>query len=361
MKGSLGRVFPLLVGLALIVATGLFSGLRSSLEAVAGLDPAVLAPLCIVYGLSWVLRGSRLVQIISMFKSSIRFRDALGTELIADLANQVIPARLGDVTKIVYLAEKGYLRYPESIFSAFLVRALDLTALLFMALLCIPGLPSAGSPAGPFHIAVGALLFLACALAAWLFWFRTEVLLRAFIGPAARLRPHIRQLRSTLQGRGTAFARLFLTSLLIWVFDVMTLLVFLWSLGVRLGPLQTAFVLFASNLAKAIPFSPNGLGVYEGAMVLLLSGFGVERGTAFAVSILDHAFMNAFSIILALLALARLKMDFAGLKALAVRGGALRERGSGQVAPEAVALDEQVVPDQQGQQAPEGPAVVPPP
>ncbi len=323
----------LAAGLAVLAAVGWACDLEVALHAASGVSPLWLVPLSAVYSASWLFRGLRFWKILAMQGLRKGFLDALSLELVSDLANQFVPARLGDAVKVVYLKRRDGFGLAEGVFSAVLVRVLDLAALLSLSGLCLLMLPAGSTGAGHMAAVSGAASLAVISMAALVFWLRPSLLAGLLGGPLRRLREPVLRVRNGIKGTGMAFPGLFMISCSIWVFDVMTLLIFLEALGVSLSPFETAFVLFAANLAKAVPFSPNGLGVYEGAAVLLLTSFGTPRATAFAVSVLDHAFMNLFSAALSMAALARLGLsagDLTGLASASSRepetGGPPRER-----------------------------------
>ena len=73
-----------------------------------------------------------------------------------------------------------------------------------------------------------------------------------------------------------AFAVVGTTSLAIWALDVATALVVFAAFAVDLAPWELVAVgLFAvsvGNLAKVLPLSPGGVGLYEGAFTLIVVG-----------------------------------------------------------------------------------------
>ena len=345
LKRAVRFVLSLTAGLLLLAAVGAICGLPEAVSAAKSISPAWLLPLSAVYSISWLLRGARLRMALSMQGVSKGFLDSLSLELAADLVNQFVPARLGDAVKVVYLKRRDGLGYAEGIFSAVLVRILDLAALLVLAGLCLVMLPAGSGGAGAASMAAGFAVLSIIILAGSLFWFRPDGFARLLAGPLHRFREPILRVRDGISGAGRRVPGLFLISCAIWIFDVMTLYTFLAALDINLGSVETGFVLFLSNLAKAVPFSPNGLGVYEGATVALLTGFGVDQAKAFAAGVLDHAFMNLFSALLSLGALARLGLSAGALGEMSRTAASLRDTaGSGQMTPEPLAGDEEVVP-----------------
>ena len=104
-------------------------------------------------------------------------------------------------------------------------------------------------------------------------------------------------------GDGRAFARVGASSLLIWGLDVVTAIVVLAAFdGVSLSlPTLLAVGFFAvsvGNLAKVLPLSPGGVGLYEGAFTALVVGLTpVGWGVALAAAIVDHAVKNAVTVV----------------------------------------------------------------
>jgi uncharacterized membrane protein YbhN (UPF0104 family) len=61
------------------------------------------------------------------------------------------------------------------------------------------------------------------------------------------------------------------------------------------------FAVSVGNLAKVLPLSPGGVGLYEAAftafVVLLTPAGAVPAAVAFAASVLDHAVKNAVTVV----------------------------------------------------------------
>ena len=57
------------------------------------------------------------------------------------------------------------------------------------------------------------------------------------------------------------------------------------------------FAVSVGNLAKVLPLSPGGIGLYEGAFTLLVIGVtGIGWEVALGVAIVDHAVKNAVTL-----------------------------------------------------------------
>ena len=98
-----------------------------------------------------------------------------------------------------------------------------------------------------------------------------------------------------------AFARIGFGSLVIWSIDVVTAILVLAAFGVAL-PVPTLvavgfFAVSVGNLAKVLPLSPGGIGLYEGAFTLLVVALTpVGASTALAAAVVDHAVKNLVTV-----------------------------------------------------------------
>ncbi|WP_020222916.1 lysylphosphatidylglycerol synthase domain-containing protein, partial [Halarchaeum acidiphilum] len=106
----------------------------------------------------------------------------------------------------------------------------------------------------------------------------------------------------TVAADGPTFARVGATSVLIWTIDVCCALVVFTAFGIDL-PLPALlatgfFAVSVGNLAKVLPLSPGGIGLYEGAFTLLVVVLTpVAAPAALAVALVDHAVKNAVTVV----------------------------------------------------------------
>ncbi|WP_394298133.1 YbhN family protein, partial [Halorubrum saccharovorum] len=97
----------------------------------------------------------------------------------------------------------------------------------------------------------------------------------------------------------------FLWSVVVWALDVLTAVLVLAALtggiGGFVGPPALLVVgtlaVSVGNLAKVLPLSQGGIGLYEAAFTgLVVSATGLPVETALAAAILDHALKNAVTL-----------------------------------------------------------------
>jgi uncharacterized protein (TIRG00374 family) len=310
------RSLSAILGLGLLLFLGSRAGFGEFFKNFRELPAAVLIPLVVVYSVSWVFRGLRLKMVLMLSDVKAGLFHCAAIELLADLPNQIIPARLGDSVKVVYMHRKKMLDYKQGAFSALLVRVMDLAAVVFLALCSAVFVSRAVAADYMSYIAAVSVLIVLVGSACWVFVYRTSLFQKMLKGPLKSLRTSAALMALQIRKSPWSMIIIFAVSIVVWVFDILTLLVFLTVLGVRLSFAETAFVMLLSTVAKIIPVTPNGLGVYEGVMIVLLGGFGVSESTAFTVAVLDHGFMNLFSLLLSVIAVYSLGLDFRRTKML---------------------------------------------
>ncbi|MFC7134124.1 MULTISPECIES: flippase-like domain-containing protein [Salinibaculum] len=338
-KVSLGAG-TLLVVVALALMT-LYLDPSSVLDAIAGADPAIVVLSALVYLLSWPLRGVRYRNILSRLDHASDGWFLTGAIFISQTGNLVFPARAGDAVRAYVVKARRGIPYPTGFASLAIERVFDLLAITVLAGSVLIGLVATGGTddlAAAIAADIGTVTIGGSAVdpaaAA-----RTALQVAAGVGAAAILavavivvnarregnlvRRGVGALSSdsyadyvagvieqfvgdiqTVVGDRNSFLGVGGGSLLIWTLDVATALVVFAAFGVDVTLSLVAVAFFAvsvGNLAKVLPLSPGGIGLYEGAFTLIVVGLTaapeLTATTALAISIVDHAVKNVVTIV----------------------------------------------------------------
>ncbi|PSQ29438.1 glycosyl transferase [Halobacteriales archaeon QS_9_67_15] len=339
-----------LVMLALVVAVGVVFDLEAVFDAMSGADPALVALSGVVYLLSWPLRGLRYRDILDRLGYAGETWFMTGAIFISQTGNLVFPARLGDGVRAYIVKARRDVPYPSGFASLAIERVFDLLAITVLAGTVLVGLVLTGGTdqiaqaiaAEVPPVSIGGETIDPGAAA------RTALQVAAFVGGAAVLavtaillsarrdtdyvnravtavsndsyaayvsgviEQFVGDVQTVISDRG-AFARVGVGSLVIWVVDVLTALVVFYAFGIDVTAALVATVFFAvsvGNLAKVLPLSPGGIGLYEGAFTLIVFGLTfVTAPVAFAISIVDHVVKNAVTIVGGLVSMAWLNVS----------------------------------------------------
>jgi uncharacterized protein (TIRG00374 family) len=227
---------------------------------------------------------------------TIPISKTLGTLLIGQLLNNIIPARIGDLSRAYLIGSLG----PGRIFvlgTIVLEKIIDmlLYVLLFLLLLLISPVPSwVSQPAYPFII-IAMSGFMTVVLLTyrqdWLIkcltwitnWFPQRMKERI----AIRIGAGVSSL-GILQDRNSNF-KVGWWSSLIWGTAVLTNYLVLRALRIDASFTSSLFVLIVLQAGITIPSVPGKIGVFEYLCVLALGIFSVDRTLALSYGVLLHA------------------------------------------------------------------------
>ena len=329
----------LLVIAALVLAVTVVFDPAAVLDAIGGADGGVVALSGVVYLLSWPLRGQRYRDILTRLGHDSDTWFLTGAIFISQTGNLVFPARLGDGVRAYVVKARRQIPYPTGFASLAVERVFDLLAITVLAGSVLVGLVATGGTdqvaraiaADVPPVAIGDDTLDPAAAA------RTALRVAAVVGGAAIagvavivvsarrdsdlvhravtalsndsyaryvsgiVEQFVGDVETVVADRG-AFLRVGVGSLVIWIVDVLTaVVVFAAFPSIELSPSLVAAAFFAvsvGNLAKILPLSPGGIGLYEGAFTLIVVGLTTVTGpVALAISIVDHAVKNAVTIV----------------------------------------------------------------
>ena len=300
------------------------------LDAVWAAMGTLAAPLvgaaALVYVLSWPLRGLRYRTIVAGMRAEVQLSTATAAIFISQLGNLVVPARAGDLLRAYVLRRVADLRYPVGVASLAGERIFDLVSLGVLAGAVVLGFAltgqagllqqviggASGAGAVAVVVAMGVLAVVLLAVVTIMVSTRLQTRLQTLaMGWAAadlyrrRIAEVLLGMLGDLQRVTTSPQRVAVVggvSLVVWLIDVVTAVLVLGAFGVEVGGAWLLVVgtlaVSLGNLAKVLPLSPGGIGLYEGAFTLLVVGLTpVAAPTALAAAIVDHALKNGITIV----------------------------------------------------------------
>ena len=300
MKRLLGHLLRLGIGGAGLLYA--FWGVDlGELAAVLGrYDPIAILGVLFLSGLLFVYIGYRL-SLLAHGKFGTR-AGTLGS-VVCHGVNNMLPTKLGELAKAIYLSHHGNLSRAEALGVVFWERFLDLNAVLAVGLVPVALI---GHEALLWPLALALLGF----WTALLIFARWKQLPRRLIGlfPFERLRTFLLELHAHVDDRlapGFLLLGAGHTALLWLLFIAQTLLTLYWVAGLEITPPQGVIVFVVTSLGMAIPSTPGALGVFEAAVVLSLGWFGVPKEEALGAAVVMHMIEFVPTVLLTLWLLAR--------------------------------------------------------
>jgi uncharacterized protein (TIRG00374 family) len=308
-----GPVLRALVGAAISVAA-LWFVLR-------GTDLTRTADLLGRADLRWVALAAALMSIDLSFRAlrwqrllrpiaAVRYAPMFGYLMIGYLANNILPARLGELVRSHYLGDREGISRASALGTVVVERVVDLVACVGIASAALLLLSVRGVVA--FSVLVGAAVtgLLIVVLAIGIVAHRLPGLDRA--RTLLERYPRIRDLSRSLQGGLAVAARprtvgeAIATSAASWTMAVVAFAAVGQALGIELSMAQAALIVSGVALASAVPAGPSNLGTYELAAQALGIAVGLEPSSALALGVLGHVAILVVTSIWGAIAFARL-------------------------------------------------------
>ncbi|QGN07514.1 TIGR00374 family protein [Halorhabdus sp. CBA1104] len=310
------------------------------LEEMRGADPLLVGLSGLVYLSSWPLRGYRYRDILDELGFGSETGFLTGAIFISQTGNLVFPARLGDGIRAYVMKARRSVPYPSGFASLAVERVFDLLTIAGLAGVVLVGL-AIGDPArlaglsaeltngresgrigllvagavGAAAVGVTVLIVLTARsdrnyVQALLTRFSDDAYASYVAGVVGSFVGDVQRIASDSR----AFLRVAASSGLIWTIDVLTAIVVFAAFDVGLSLVTLGIVCFfavsVGNLAKVLPLSPGGVGLYEGAFTLIVVGLTpVAAPVALGVSIVDHAVKNVVTIAGGLVSMAWLNVS----------------------------------------------------
>jgi len=290
-----------------LVLRGVDLGQTASLLGTARLPWLGLAVVGVTTDLAFrALRWQRLIAPIK----PVPLRRLSGYMLVGYLANNVLPARLGELVRSHYLGDREGISRSATLGTVVVERVVDTVVLVGIGAAAILILNVRGVVVSAILVGVALAGLLVVALAVALAAHRLPGAGRiaAFLGRWPRVKGIVLRLRDGL--RVAALPRTIAASALLsvaaWSCTVLAVLAVGQSLGIELTAGEGALLAAGTNLATAIPSGPGYLGTFEYAGQTIAAAFGLPASRGLALALLIHVLTLIVSSVGGVLAIVRL-------------------------------------------------------
>jgi uncharacterized protein (TIRG00374 family) len=252
------------------------------------------------------LRWQRLLRPIAI----VRYLPMLGYLLIGYLANNVLPARLGELVRSHYLGDREGISRASALGTVVVERVVDLVAVVGIASVALLVLSVRGVVASAVLVGAGVAGLFLVVLALGIVAHRLPGVDRVRV--AVERWPQVRELASRLQGglavagRPRTLAEALAVSAVAWTVAILAWAAVGQSIGLQLSIGQAALIASGVALASAVPAGPSNLGTFELAAVEIGKAIGVPPDSAFALALIVHASILVVTSVGGAVALARI-------------------------------------------------------
>ena len=261
-------------------------------DVLRGAHPAWVGLAVVALAGDVLLRGVRWQRLIASIHR-VAFPRLLAYMLVGYLANNVLPARLGELVRSHYLGDREGISRTTTLGTVVVERVVDIAVLVGIAALAIFVLHVRGVVASAvlLGLAVAGLLMLGLALAVAAHRLPGADRARELVARWPRARELVGKLRGGLAvaARPRTLAEAVFLSGLAWGCTVVAFAAAGQAVGIQLTTGEAALLAAGTNLATAIPSGPGYLGTFELAGVRIAAAFGIGADPALALTVLIHA------------------------------------------------------------------------
>lgn len=286
-----------------------FNQLATALDT---MDYRYLLPALLLTFASYFLRAVRW-KFLLIKEKPIPLSSLYPATIIGYMANNILPARLGELIRTYTLAEKEKLAIPSVFASLVIDRLFDGFTVLAMLLLTLfimefpPGMQDAetairigGVVTFTFYCIVISFLLILKHRTNSTFFFVNKLLSPFPDRFAGRI---VKVLNSFIGGirlstRASHLLAIIGSSILVWAFCVIPVDLILKSFSVNLPISASMFIMVLLVFAVMVPASPGYIGTYHYACFKGLSVFDVPESSALSIALVMHA-MGFFPVIAA--------------------------------------------------------------
>ncbi len=246
----------------------------------SGPEIALIVGAVVLYSVATLARGLRWHAILNMTEIDHRRSDALGLTAVGYMGNTVLPARGGELLRILLLGDRSSSSRREilgSIVAERLLDALGLGALfVLMTWIGVAGRPTGQIPAA---VTVGVVIAGVVGIGGY-FRMRSRGRMERF---AAIVRPFARASR-LLYGR--VGLGLFLLTIGVWLVEGAIFWLVGRSLELGIHPVDSLFLVVLTSFFLLVPAAPGYVGTFDAALLFGLTALHVKGGEALSFVLL---------------------------------------------------------------------------
>lgn len=275
------------------------------------MDYFYILPAVISTFVSYFFRAVRWKYLLLPMKKT-QLRNLFPSTIIGYMANNLLPARLGEFVRAYVLGEKEGLGVGAVFASLVLDRLCDgFTVLMILLFTFFTVILPPGMERVQEAMVVGGYVTLAIYVAVILFLvilkkrtMKTISLIAGLLKPfPAKISEKIIPLLGSfiegvrLSSRPAELFALIYTSIFIWIFAIWPVDLLMHSFGISLPITASMFIMVFLVFAVMVPASPGYVGTYHAACVYGLMAFNIPKEKALSVALIIHG-VNFFPVVI---------------------------------------------------------------
>ncbi|WP_295161361.1 lysylphosphatidylglycerol synthase transmembrane domain-containing protein [uncultured Brachyspira sp.] len=321
MKKNHKIIIQIAVGIIISIVSLYFAfsgiNIKESAEIVKNINLLYFSISLILSVLIIALRGLRWECFIPL-KKPIRKRTVVMAAYIGYMANNILPAKLGEVARAYILGVKENVSKSALIASVVTERLFDVIiggVILCLSVIFIPNLPDTVTYAASALFVLSACGFLVLMFLVWQKDFAHKIFYKVFGILHKNIGDKLIEFSCNFID-GIGFKNdpkhiflIFLYTILYIIGQILTISLLLAAFDVKASPIKALFIFAVGGFGFAVPSAPSGIGPFEWAIIFGLSLIGVERNVAAPYALVYHIMGIAPVVIIGFIFLFMLRID----------------------------------------------------
>jgi uncharacterized protein (TIRG00374 family) len=306
LRGTIGIAISVAAIWILIHSVDLdaaFSVLRTA-------SPAWIGVMLVTATIDIAARGARWRTLLAPI-APLRYRRVLAYTYIGYLANNVLPARLGELYRSHALGEGEGVSRTTVLGTVVVERVVDTVMVVAIASVAVLVLSVRGAMTSAVLLGLAFISLVVIVLGLGIAAHRLPGAARAteIIARRPRVLELLRRLREGLAvaGRPSVVIGAIAFSALAWAASTATFLAAGQAVGVQLTLAQAALMTSGVALVSIVPAGPGFVGTFELTVVAIADSLGIPRDSAFALGLLVHLVILATTSLGGVIALVALR------------------------------------------------------
>jgi glycosyltransferase 2 family protein len=308
-----GPILRALVGVAISIAALAFvlggTDLVETGNVLSRADLRWVALALVLYSFDLAFRALRWQRLLRPI-ARVRYRPMYAYLLVGYLANNILPARLGELVRSHYLGDREGISRAAALGTVVVERIVDLVAVVAIASVALLVLSVRGMVGNVVLVGAAVTGLFLIVLAIGIVAHRIPGLdgIRGVVERYPRVRDLARSLQDGLAvaARPRTVGEAIAVSGLSWTMAILAYAAVGQAIGIQLSMGQAALIASGVALASAVPAGPSNLGTFEFAAKELGKAVGIEEASALALGVLSHVAILVVTSIGGAIAFARL-------------------------------------------------------
>jgi len=279
----------ILAGIVLMFGIFSLAGFNQIFTIISGISIAYVVIACIMIFMTFVVRTWRWSILLRSSGYRVHVDNAFKCIMFGWLLNYILPARIGDFARALTIKTTENAPMSVALSTIVIERAMDMLTLAFILMLAI--FIMAGD--SQLYIVGFLSLFAAIALVvALMVIYRFEnVIVKLTENRFKTISKSVIVFKESIRKiykNPYAIAMCLVLSMPVWLFEVASIFFAAKAINFDLSVSLSVISGIVAFIAQAIPTTPAGIGVHEGAIASVLGLWGIDLSIGTSIALVDH-------------------------------------------------------------------------